>query len=118
SHDHRNCVLDGFLGQFAAIHFESAGAAFPRARAIIFEVEDKRVLARLERTGKKVFANSATDAAFPPVALQIEKVVNEDRLAFLQKEAETAETATHRRDHSFGAAFGDSNLGGNRVVLV
>src|SRR5213075_1792881 len=93
-------VLDRLLGQFLAIHGEHAGAALGGTEAVVFEVEHKRVLARLERAPKEVLADSSTYPVFPAESLQIEEIVNEDRLALLQEEAVAAEVATQRHDHS------------------
>jgi len=60
----------------------------------------------------------APDAAFPAESLQIEQVVNKDRLAMLQEQAVAAEAATKGHDHAFRAAFGHGDLGCDGVVLV
>ena len=86
-------MLDGLLGQFLAIHREHAGAAFAGAGAVVFEVKDDGVLARLERPAEQVLADDATDAALPAESFQIEEVVNKDRLAILQEQAVAAEAA-------------------------
>ena len=104
-HERRNCVRDRLFRQLLAVHSQHARTASCWAWAVVLEVEDKRVFARLERTAEEVFADSATDAAFPTIALQIEKIVNKDRFAFLQEESVATETAAERGDHSFGAAF-------------
>ena len=62
--------------------------------------------------------SSRPHAAFPAEALQIEQVVDEDRLALEQVEAVAAEAAAQRHDHSLRAAFGNRHLGGDGVVLV
>src|SRR6266516_3198716 len=111
-------VLDRLLGQFLAIHGEYAGAALGGTGAVVFEVEHKRVLARLERAAKEVLADSSTYPAFPAESLQIEEIVNEDRLAFLQEEAVTAEAAAQRHDHSLRAALGNGDLGSDGVIPV
>ncbi len=110
-----NRVRDRLAGKLLAIHRQHAGATLAGAGAVVFEVEHDRVLARLERTAQPVFGSHA---ALPAVALQIEEVVNEDRLAFEQVETVAAEAAAHSRDHSLRAALRDRHLGGDGVVLV
>ena len=53
----RNRVRDRLVGQLLAIHREHAGAALAGAGAVVFEVEDERVLAGLERAAKEVLAD-------------------------------------------------------------
>src|SRR5258705_12563687 len=76
------------------------------------------MLARLEHTAKQVIADSAPYATLPAVAFQIEKIVNEDRFAFLQEEAIAAEAATESHDHALRTAFRNGDRGGDSVVLV
>src|SRR6185437_15629126 len=59
-----------------------------------------------------------SDATFPAVALQIEKIVNKHRLAFEQVETVATEATAHCRDHSLRAAFWNRHIGGDGVVLI
>ena len=63
--------------------------------------------------------------AFPGGALEVEEVVEEDRLAaaeaelaLAQEQAVAAEAAALGDDHAFGAALGDLDLGGDGVATV
>src|SRR5258705_13935493 len=76
------------------------------------------MLARLEHTAKQVIADSAPYATLPAVAFQIEKIVNEDRFAFLQEEAIAAEAATESHDHALRTPFRNGDRGGDCVVLL
>ena len=83
-------MLHSLAGQLLAVHREHAGATLAEAGSVKFKVEYNRVLARLERIAEEVAAANTT---FPTVTLKIEKVVNEDRLAF-----EQIETRSRRSD--------------------
>ena len=72
-------------GDFLAVHRQHAGAALAEAGAVVVEVEHDGVLARRERL-----------LAFPAEALQVQEVVDEDRLALEQVEAVAAEAAAQR----------------------
>ena len=76
------------------------------------------MLARFECPAKPVLADPSTDTAFPAESLQIEEVVNENRLAFLQKQAVAAEAAAQCDDHPLRSAFWDRYLSGDGEVLV
>src|SRR5208282_2419388 len=117
-HQQRNRVLDGLLVQLLAIHREHSGAAFAGAGSIVFEIKLDGVLARLELAAKRVLVDEAADAALPAEPLQIEEVVDKDRLAMLQEQAVAAEAAANGHDHPLSAAFGDGDLGCDGVVLV
>src|SRR4029079_11042612 len=91
------------------------GAALAGAGAIILEVKHDRVLAGLERVAKDI---AISHAALPAIPLEIEHVVGKHRLALEQIEAVSAEATAVSGDHSFGAALGNGNLGGDGVVLV
>jgi len=81
-------VRDGLFGQFLAVHREHARyPPLPGPGPSVFEVKDDGMFARLERPAKQVIAENGTDAALPAESLQIEKVVNKDRLAMLQEQA-------------------------------
>src|ERR1700722_10984975 len=71
------------------------------------------VLARRERSREQVLASHA---ALP--SGEIEEVVVEDRLAMKPIEAVAAEAAAERDNHALCAAFGNGDVGGDRVIAV
>src|SRR5262245_10862613 len=114
-HEERNGVLDFLARQLLPVNQEHTGTALAEAGSVVFEVEHDRVLAGFERVSQPVAASHAT---LPAVSLQIEEVVDKDRLTFEQVETVAAEAAAHCRDHSFRPGFRNRHLGGDRVVLV
>ena len=54
-HEEGNRGWDRLAGVFLAIHRQDARATFGRPRAVVFEVKDYGVLARLERGTQPVF---------------------------------------------------------------
>src|SRR5262249_26295844 len=113
-HDQRNGVRYGLASHLLAVHLKHAGAATADAahavvgerahtEAIVLEVELQCVLAWRQRI--RTLAGEA---------LQIEEVIQKDRLILQYVKPVTAESAALRHDHAFGAACRDLDLG--RVV--
>src|SRR4029077_10627608 len=79
----RGGMGDALIGDFLAVHFQYAGAAFGDTGAVIFEVKFDRVLAWRERL-----------LSFPARFLNREEIISEDGLPLEQIEPITAEAAT------------------------
>src|SRR5579862_7239127 len=108
-------MRDRLSGELLAINRQHAGATLSGAGSVVFEVEHDGMLAWLERRAQPV---AASHAGLPPVLLQIEEVVIEDRLAFEQVETVAAEAAAQRYNHSFRATLGNGDLRGDGVALI
>ena len=87
-------------GHFVVVYPQDAGTAFAEAGTVVLEVTSDRVLAR-----RKHFR------AFPTIALQVEHVVAEHRLAFEKVERVSAEAAALRDQHALRAAFARETKG-------
>src|SRR5215471_18394250 len=82
-------VRDRLAGDFVAVNGQDARAALRLAGAIIFEIKYDCMFAGRERL-----------SAFPPEALQRQKIVGEHGFALEQIEAITTEAASERVEHT------------------